>query len=178
MKLIVITRPEFFDSEADKIVNLFSEKGMDLLHIRKPGSSEKQLRNLLLQIPEQYHSRLVLHDHFSLAPEFGLFGVHLNSRNPEPPEGWKGSVSRSCHSFEEIIAHRDSCSYLSISPVFDSISKAGYRSAFSRDEIAAAVAGGIIDAKVYALGGVTFDKLPLVDSMGFGGAMILSDAWR
>ena len=178
MKLIVITRPEFFESEAGKIVELFSGKGIDLLHLRKPGSSEEQLRNLLSQIPERYHSRLVLHDHFSLAPEYGLFGVHLNSRNPEPPEGWKGSVSRSCHSFDEIIAHRDSCSYLSISPVFDSISKAGYRSAFSRDEIADAVDKGIIDSKVYALGGVTFDKLPLVDSMGFGGEMILSEAWR
>lgn len=177
MKIIVITRPEFIDSEAEKIVSLFSERGIDLLHIRKPGASEEQVRKLLLQIPEQYLSRLVLHDHFSLAREFGLFGVHLNSRNPETPEGWKGSVSRSCHSFDELRAYKDACSYLSISPVFDSISKAGYRSAFSRAEIEAAVADGTIDSKVYALGGVTFENLPLVDSMGFGGAMILGDAW-
>ena len=90
MRLIVITRPEFIDSEAEKIVALFSEKGVDLVHIRKPGSSPDQVRSLLLGIPQQFHSRLVLHDHFSLAVEFGLYGVHLNSRNPLPPENWKG----------------------------------------------------------------------------------------
>ena len=178
MRLIVITRPEFIDSEAEKIVARFSEKGVDLGHIRKPGSSPDQVRSLLLEVPQQFHSRLVLHDHFSLAVEFGLYGVHLNSRNPLPPENWKGSVSRSCHSLEEICNHKDGCSYLSLSPIFDSISKSGYLSAFSPEQIASAVDGGIIDRKVYALGGVTFDRLPLVKSMGFEGAMILGDAWK
>ena len=178
MKLIVITRPEFIESEANRIAGLFSEKRMDLLHVRKPGSTLEQVRSLIVQIPPQFHSRLVLHDHFSLAEEFGLYGVHLNSRNPEPPDAWKGSVSRSCHSLDEILEYKDKCSYLSLSPIFDSISKSGYLSAFSREEISSAVAKGIIDDKVYALGGVTFDKLPLVQSMGFGGAMILGDAWK
>lgn len=178
MRLIVITRPDFIDSEAERIEALLSEKGVDLVHIRKPGSSPDQVRRLLMEIPKQFHSRLVLHDHFSLAVEFGLYGVHLNSRNPLPPENWKGSVSRSCHSFDEIRVHKDRCSYLSLSPIFDSVSKSGYLSAFSPEQIAIAVAGGIIDRKVYALGGVTFDKLPLVESMGFGGAMILGDAWK
>lgn len=178
MRLIVITRPDFIDSEAERIEALLSEKGVDLVHIRKPGSSPDQVRRLLMEIPKQFHSRLVLHDHFSLAGEFGLYGVHLNSRNPLPPEQWKGSVSRSCHSFDEIRVHKDRCSYLSLSPIFDSVSKSGYLSAFSPEQIAIAVAGGIIDRKVYALGGVTFDKLPLVESMGFGGAMILGDAWK
>lgn len=178
MKLIVITRPEFIESEADRIAGLFSEKGVDLLHIRKPGASLEQVRSLIVQIPRQFHSRLVLHDHFSLAEEYGLYGVHLNSRNPTAGELWKGSVSRSCHSLDEILEYKDKCSYLSLSPIFDSISKSGYLSAFSREDISSAVAKGIIDDNVYALGGVTFDKLPLVQSMGFGGAMILGDAWK
>lgn len=178
MRLIVITRPEFIDSEAERIAALFSKKGVDLVHIRKPSSSPEQVRRLLLEIPPQFHSRLVLHENFSLAREFGLYGVHLNSRNPLPPENWKGSVSRSCHSLDEICEHKDSCSYLSLSPIFDSISKSGYLSAFSPEQIASAASGGIIDRKVYALGGVTFDRLPLVKSMGFGGAMILGDAWK
>ena len=51
-------------------------------------------------------------------------------------------------------------------------------SAFSPDAIAQARSQGIIDHKVLALGGVTFDKIDAVRSMGFGGVMILGDAWR
>ena len=37
MKLVGITRPTFFKGEADAIT-LLLEGGLDLLHIRKPGS--------------------------------------------------------------------------------------------------------------------------------------------
>ena len=40
------------------------------------------------------------------------------------------------------------------------------------------MAEGIIDNKVLALGGVTFDKVEEVLNLGFGGAMILGDAWK
>ena len=29
-----------------------------------------------------------------------------------------------------------------------------------------------------ALGGITFDRLHIIEKMGFGGAMILGDAWK
>ena len=37
---------------------------------------------------------------------------------------------------------------------------------------------GIIDSRVMALGGVTFERIEQVRKMGFGGAMILGDAWK
>ena len=67
---------------------------------------------------------------------------------------------------------------MSLSPIFDSISKRGYRSAFSADDIAAAHKVGLIDERVMALGGITFDKITEIKEMGFGGAMILGDAWK
>ena len=151
---------------------------MDLIHLRKPESTSDEMERLICDIPAEYHSRLVLHDHHHLAVKYGLYGIHLNSRNPIPPQGWKGSISRSCHSLEEIKEWKDRCNYLSLSPIYDSISKQGYLSAFSREQIEKSVADGIIDNKVLALGGVTFDKVEEVLSLGFGGAMILGDAWR
>ena len=68
--------------------------------------------------------------------------------------------------------------YMSLSPIFDSISKSGYRAAFTRDELIEAHRQGIINERVLALGGVTFDRIDEVLEMGFGGAMILGDAWR
>lgn len=154
------------------------QSGLQRLHLRKPGSTIENCRSLLREIPSCYHSRIVLHDHFALTNEFSLFGVHLNSRNPEPPAGWHGSVSRSCHSIEEVARYKDKLSYLTLSPIFDSISKQGYNAAFTEEELSKARADGIIDPKVYALGGVTFERLDEVSQMGFGGGVILGDAWK
>ena len=110
--------------------------------------------------------------------KYHLHGVHLNGRNPQPPVGWEGSVSKSCHSLEEVKEWKEKCDYVSLSPIFDSISKQGYHAAFSSTEIEEASRQGIIDKKVLALGGVTFNKIDDVLRMGFGGGMILGDAWK
>lgn len=175
---IIITLPTFFDGEAEHIVRFLSDGRAGLVHIRKPGSSIADIERLLSAIPVEWHRRLVLHDHHQLAVGYGLYGVHLNSRNPLPPEGWTGSVSRSCHSLDEVVLWKDRCNYVSLSPIFNSVSKPGYNAAFSAETLAAAAKAGIIDSKVYALGGVTFDRLARVEAMGFGGAMILGDAWK
>ena len=175
--IIVITLPEFIDREAERIVQLLCGRA-DLIHLRKPDASIEEMERLINAIPSEYHNRLVLHDHHSLAMKYNLYGIHLNSRNPLPPKDWNGSISRSCHSLEEVKEWKTKCNYLSLSPIYDSISKQGYKSAFSRERIEKAVADGIIGNKVLALGGVTFDKVEEVERLGFGGAMILGDAWK
>ncbi len=152
---------------------------MDLIHIRKPRATRGQVEELLLKIPSKLRNRMILHDHFELAMEYGLRGIHLNSRNPYVPKGWKGAVSRSCHSIKELAeCKKELYDYMSLSPIFDSISKEGYKSAFTREQLEEARQKGIIDNRVMALGGVTFDKIGLITEMGFGGAMILGDAWK
>lgn len=173
--IIVITLPQFIVGEGEKIVHLLQH--VDFIHIRKPGASKEDVESLIRSIPREYHSRLVLHDHHCLALKYKLHGVHLNSRNPLPPEGWTGSVSRSCHSLEEVCEWKERCAYVSLSPIFDSISKEGYHSAFSLEQLKEAHSNGIIDGKVMALGGVTFSKVDELLNIGFGGVMILGDAW-
>ena len=174
---IVITLPYFFDGEAEQIVQLL-HSSVDLIHIRKPESKAEEVEKLIMSIPSEYYPRLVLHDHHELAMKYHLHGVHLNGRNPQPPQGWEGSVSKSCHSLEEVKEWKEKCDYVSLSPIFDSISKQGYHAAFSSTEIEEASRQGIIDKKVLALGGVTFNKIDDVLRMGFGGGMILGDAWK
>ena len=181
MMTIIITLPYFFEGEAQKIASFLEEGIADLVHIRKPGESEADVERLIQQIPQQYHSRLVIHGHHSLAVKYALHGIHLNGHTTSAPvleaSASSLSISRSCHSLEELKAWKDRCNYLSLSPIFDSISKKGYMSAFSEEDIRRAHQEGIIDEKVVALGGVTFSKLEKVKEMGFGGAMILGDAW-
>ena len=76
-----------------------------------------------------------MHDRHELAARFGVGGVHLNSRNPSVPDGFGGLVSRSCHSIAELSQYSSVCDYMFLSPVFDSISKSGYTSRFSLEEI-------------------------------------------
>ena len=188
---IVITLPHFFDGEAEAIIQKF-QCGLQRLHLRKPESTVKECRALLQQIPACYHNRIVVHDHFELAEEFGLLGVHLNRRHPEPPIGWKGSVSCSCHCLEELRARKmetwhvttehgvleKTFDYLSLSPIFDSISKSGYQAAFTPEQLCQAHADGIIDERVVALGGICRDNVDEVLCYGFGGVMVLGDAWK
>lgn len=175
---IVITLPVAIADEGRLISQLLMRGDVDLVHIRKPDMGLQEMERVILSVPEELHSRLVLHDHFALAERYGLYGVHLNSRNPTPPASWGGSVSRSCHSMTETAQCKDRYDYVSLSPIFDSISKKGYMAAFTHNDISEAAASGIIDHKVFALGGVTFDRLDEVRAMGFGGAMILGDAWK
>lgn len=177
MKWITITSPEFLSGEATFISKLFLQ-GLDLLHLRKPEASLEAYKQLLLQIPEQWHSRIVLHEHFELAEEYKLHGIHLNRRCSVVPNAYHGSISCSCHTIEEVITQKDSKNYVFLSPIFDSISKVGYHAAFSPTSLKQAAVENVIDEKIIALGGITANNIPLVKEWHFGGVALLGDIWK
>lgn len=176
MKLILISSPTYFVEE-DKIITTLFEEGLDILHLRKPDTAPIYAERLLTLIPEQYHKRIVVHGHFYLKEEFKLKGIHLNHRNPDMPSNYKGHISRSCHSLEEIKEHKRNCDYVFLSPVFDSISKQDYRANYTPEEIRQAHKDGIVDKKVIALGGIDVDNIREVKNYGFGGAAIMGALW-
>ena len=143
MKLIVITSPDFIPEEARIITGLF-EVGLDLLHLRKPDATAHEVGNLLHGIPMEYRKQIVIHDFFPLKDEFSLGGIHLNSRHSEAPEGYQGLLSRACHSLEEVKTMASHFDYVLMSPVYDSISKQGYRSGYSQEALQQAQAEWII----------------------------------
>ncbi len=107
--------------------------GLDYVHIRKPEASLRDIRNLIEDIPYRLRKRLRLHGHFELFNDFNLGGAHLNSRCP---------VVRRLHAdFRNLVIllknsmdARD-YEYVTLSPIFDSISKAGYHSAFDINDL-------------------------------------------
>lgn len=176
MKLIVITTPDFFEGEAEALASLF-RAGLEILHLRKPGASREELERLLQQLPSEYLERIVTHEHFELVSARGLKGIHLNGRNPEAPNGYTGHISCSCHSLQEAAERSPACDYVFLSPIYDSISKQGYASAYTRDSLLQARQAGILNSKVMALGGISAERLPEVKALGFGGAVLLGDVW-
>ncbi|WP_321480360.1 thiamine phosphate synthase [uncultured Bacteroides sp.] len=177
MKLIVVTTPTFFVEE-DKIITALFEEGLDILHLRKPELPAMYTERLLTLIPEKYHHRIVTHEHFYLKNEFDLMGIHINNRNPEEPHDYHGHISCSCHSIEEVKTKKAQYNYVFLSPIYDCISKEGYNSPYSAEELRKAASEGIIDNKVIALGGITPDNLMEIKDFGFGGAAVLGNLWN
>lgn len=172
MRLIAITQPTMIEDESAYIHRLF-ETGFDIVHLRKPESDIEKCRCLLKKISDEDKRKIVIHDHHELINEFDLKGLHFNKNVTIVPQGYKGFKTRSCHSFEEVMKYKNDYDYVFLSPIFDSISKVGYKSSFTYDMLKNASNHGVIDDKVVALGGVTFDKIPYLQELNFGGAAIL-----
>jgi thiamine-phosphate pyrophosphorylase len=180
---------------------LLERCGVERLHVRKPNFTLQQMRQWLAQIPAHLHRCLRLHDHFVLADEFAVGGLHLNTRNPLPPKGYGGLLSVSCHSFAQIAnctagivsssttpARTATVSTVStlmpadvfLSPIFDSVSKAGYKSGFTMQELTTQMemipAAG--KRRIIALGGITPQNIAQVRDLGFGGAAVIGSLWK
>ena len=164
---IAITGIDFCPGEAKRIQEILTKGEADYVHIRKPYATAKETEQLIKEIGFDLHKKLKLHDHFELLNKYDLGGVHLNSRNPIPHQKAK-SISKSFHSLIEI-EKAERYDYFFISPIFDSISKEGYKAAFDLKDISKFIQG----KKAIALGGVTPDKIPLLKNLGFSGAAML-----
>ncbi len=175
--LIIITAPEFFHDEPE-LINLLFDNGLQRLHLRKPDSSVEQYERLLNTINPYFLSKIVLHDHLNIAAKYGVYGVHLNRRYSVAPDDFFGSVSKSLHSEEELIAERNNYDYVTLSPIFDSVSKRGYHSSFSHEQLLAMRENDLIDSRVIALGGITPQNIKSLSQYGFGGAMVLGTLWN
>lgn len=177
MLKIAITLPDAISGEVATIRRLLAD-GFDIVHLRKPNADIEYCRQLLGGLSVAERSRIVVHDYYSLYREFALRGVHLNRNIASLPSDYCGSRTRSCHSFEEVVRYKEEVDYLFLSPIFDSISKAGYRSAFSHEELRRAANEGIIDSRVIALGGVALDKITYLESLGFGGVAMSGAVYK
>ena len=172
--LIIITPPHALPDE-ECIVNKLFESGLHLLHLRKPGADrERYIRG----IRPRFRERVILHDHFELAEEYGLRGIHLKYNEARTFTGRNrfAHVSASCHSFEEIDALPFEPNYVFLSPVFDSISKPGYPSVFAPEYLKENLQKRRVP--VIALGGITAEKVAECRKMGFRGVALLGHVWE
>lgn len=168
MRIIAITLPHAIDNEVATIRRLLAG-GIDVIHLRKPEAGVEYCRHIVGQLSPAQRSKIVIHDYYELYADYALRGVHLNRNITHLPDSYHGSRTRSCHTFEEVVRYKDECNYLFLSPIFDSISKSGYQSGFTHDELLEAAREGIIDERVIALGGVTPNKITYLESLHFGG---------
>lgn len=176
MTAIAIT-PERLENERHEAAAACAllDAGWHRIHLRHPGASRTDVRKLIEAIPQAFHSCLVLHGHFDLCNDFNLGGLHLNHRCPDAPALYRGALSRSCHSIDEL-RKCTGLAYATLSPIFDSISKQGYHSAFTGETLSAL---DDIPTPVIALGGVTPERIPYLKRYNFNGfAMLGAIPWN
>ncbi|WP_207429789.1 thiamine phosphate synthase [Pedobacter sp. SYSU D00535] len=181
MKLIAITLPDFFDGEADLIQALF-EAGLQRLHIRKPESDEAAFRALLNAIPKAFCSRISIHQHHSIAKEYGIKSLHFGESQRKRLKlqdfAWlrdlRYTLSTSVHEVKDLKNLQTIFDYAFFSPVFDSISKPGYKgrtaAGFSLQESDKVL-------EVIGLGGIHAENILQLKEMNFDGAAVLGSLW-
>jgi thiamine-phosphate pyrophosphorylase len=180
-KLIVITHEKYIAGEAVSINGLF-EAGLQFLHIRKPSYHTEGIKNLLGFISKDFHPKIVLHGHYELLESFNLKGAHLpeKTRKGGKTEDIKTIVSTSFHKLEDIKSEQINFEYVFFSPVFQSISKKGYKPSDRLQKVKDYLQS---DKKpthppVIALGGITNENISQLKDIGFSGAASLGYIWE
>ena len=176
MKLIVMTQPTFFVEE-DKILTALFEEGLDTLHINKPDSEPLYAERLLSLLPKRYYDDIVVHQHYYLKQEYDLKGIHINEPETPTPEGFRKHVTRSTKNIDDLKGMKKQCDYVMLHSLFDSLHN-DYKASLTVDQVREAKKKGLVDKKVYALGGMSLENVQVAKDLGFGGVVICGDLWN
>ena len=155
--------------------NLLLSSDVDRLHVRKPSYSKAELESYLQQLDFEYANKISLHAHHELVDKLGLGGKHFSSNTDMMSS--KKLNSKSFHSMNEINKEQKSLSYGFLSPIFDSISKVGYKSHFEFDQLKKQLLE-FVKFPVYALGGINWSRMNEVNNLGFDGVALLGAIWH
>lgn len=176
MKLIIMTKSTFFVEE-DKILTALFDEGMDNLHLNKPAAAPMYSERLLTLLPDDSYGRITVHEHFYLKDEYGLKGIHIDTPQAAVPQGYKGHVSRSCVDIEDLKATKKNADYVFLKNTFHSNQEGKSTACHTIAELEEAAERGLIDKKVYAMGGVNVDNIKIARELGFGGVVVCGDLW-
>ena len=163
-KIIAITPESPREDEIDWIHSLLTDQCgvVSRVHIRHPGYG---IRPILKSLSPEILSRISIHDNVELLREFDEIGFHFNSWVSQIPVEGNRTVSKSCHSWEEV-TNAGGFDYVTLSPIYDSLSKKDYKSNKSLlTDFQKA------DVDVIALGGVTLENISTLK--GFDGAAMI-----
>lgn len=176
---ILISPPSKQKGEIEMLGQFF-DAGLMRFHLRKPNFSFEELCEYLEQVPEKYLSRIVVHRSAELLNKFPLAGYHHTST--EKTKVVKGSASRSLHKLSELSKLDEDLDYIFFGPVYESISKKGYRPKISLSDIFSFFQANTLNSlvkkpKVFALGGIRKKKIKRLSEVGFDGVALLGSVW-
>jgi thiamine-phosphate pyrophosphorylase len=145
-----------------------------------PAAERRALLGELVARGCRYGATVSIHEDIDAAVQVGAGAVHLPSgSNPEAARArLPGAlIGASAHSAEEVAALlRAGADYVTVSPVFISVSKPGYGPALGLDGLASIAAQ--VSGPVIALGGVAAENAACCLSAGAHGVAVMGEVMR
>lgn len=177
--MILITNPHSIPNETE-IINALFEEGLEVLHLRKPGFDQVQMREFISKIDQRFHERIMIHSHYELLDSYNLKGLHFTEKTKHLLPDYDDvqcTKSMAVHELAELKSVRSTVDYILLSPLFPSVSKEGYSKQWDieelRQELAKTHGFGTV-----ALGGITLDNVKQVKELGFDDFAILGSIWE
>lgn len=173
-------------SEVDTINELF-DNGIDYLHVHKPKIKKRELIEFIENINSKYHSKIVLHQHHSIAKRFKCEVIHFNYKKfngffnklflkflrlNHPNLKVCSTVSPS--KLSKIDA--DDIEYLLIGPIFKKYSEDNVRMLFDRFKLKKWVSS--TNYKCFAYGAIDYNNVEQILQLGLDGVILNSAIWR
>ncbi|MDM1345509.1 thiamine phosphate synthase [Myroides marinus] len=190
--MVVITSPTPMVNEASLINKMF-EKGLSLLHVRKPNMDINELRLWVKNIDNCYHQSLVIHipnivinnkewffeQYIALINNLNSTYTHLSTDNCSFVNNYKyklPKLSTSVHCITEVNKLSTTIERVFISPIYPSISKKGYSSSINWTEEIRLRTN--FNTTLVALGGITPYRIKELKTMGFDDYALLGTIWE
>lgn len=188
MRLIVISSPDEREGEIEMVHEMFVA-GLKNFHLRKPKFSTNRLRRYLDRIDPAFRTNVVIHTHHELSISYKLRGIHLTEHHRKKRywQSWlmlkylrfrrpELQTTAGYHTLGSLKLQNPGYTYVFLSPVFDSISKLGYKSTFNEESLKQVIRNTSFE--VIALGGVDENKIDRARELGFHGVGLLGGLWR
>lgn len=170
--LLLITAQNNVEHEAS-ILEEIGTYDSCMIHVRKPGFSQEQMKQWLEQFSTRTLEKMMLHQHHHLCANFPLRGIHFKEsekdRNIKVARSTKLMISAAFHDPFQA-QWQNQYHYAILSPVFDSISKTQLKG--KNFHIHTSV------KPIIALGGITTKNMKVARNLGFKGVAVLGSVWQ
>ncbi len=191
MKLVVFSKPESIDLEHLHVNKLFN-LGMDEFVLRKPTWTDKDIKEFLEMIEEEFHDQIYVCDRVDVLIDMNVKGIHFSNafydgfsqQEKEDMHSKLNEEERKCsisaHSSGEWELRSGKFDQIYLCPIFESISKPGYIGSWDhnwiKDQIQ--VENSKTKESLIALGGISSNRISEVEEMGFDGIGVLGAIWN
>jgi thiamine-phosphate pyrophosphorylase len=174
---LIVDRATCEPRSLDDVLTEALDAGVRLVQLREKGLDSETLENLaerILRLTDACHAELFINTHAEIAVEIGAAGVHLPARGLSPQDigrqfGAKLRIGCSVHNAEEL-DRAVGADFVTFSPVYSPSSKpvAGVGPNALREAVRST------PLPVYALGGITPERVPACRFAGAAGIAVMS----